>query len=52
MNDHQEFADAVQLVGSGAVEIPIDTVVAFEEFPAALDRLESGDQLGKVVLTR
>ncbi len=52
MNDHQEFADAVQLVGSGAVEIPIDTVVAFEEFPAALDRLASGDQLGKVVLTR
>ena len=24
MNDHREFADAMQLVGSGAVEIPID----------------------------
>ena len=52
MNDHQEFADAVQLVGSGAIEIPIDTVVPFEEFPAALERLESGEQLGKIVLTR
>ena len=52
MNDHQEFADAVQLVGSGAVEIPIDTVVGFEDFPAALERLESGEQLGKIVLTR
>ena len=52
MNNHQEFADAVQLVGSGTIEIPIDTVLAFEEFPAALDRLESGKQLGKIVLTR
>ena len=52
MNDHQEFADAVQLVGSGAIEIPIDTVLPFEEFPAALERLESGEQLGKIVLMR
>jgi NADPH:quinone reductase-like Zn-dependent oxidoreductase len=52
MNDHQEFADAVQLVGSGAIEIPIDTTLPFEEFPAALERLESGEQLGKIVLTR
>jgi NADPH:quinone reductase-like Zn-dependent oxidoreductase len=52
MNDHQEFADAVQLVGSGAIAIPIDTAVPFEEFPAALERLESGTHLGKIVLAR
>jgi len=52
MNDHQEFADAMQLVGSGAIEIPIDATFDFEEFPAALDRLETGHQLGKIVLTR
>ncbi|MEX1263367.1 MAG: alcohol dehydrogenase catalytic domain-containing protein [Actinomycetota bacterium] len=52
MNDHQEFADAMQLVGSGTVEIPIDATFAFEEFPAALSRLDSGEQLGKIVLSR
>ncbi len=52
MNDHQEFADAMQLVGSGAIEIPIDATFGFEEFPAALERLEAGRQLGKIVLTR
>ena len=29
----QEFADALQLVGSGAVEVPIDATFGFEEFP-------------------
>ncbi len=52
MNDHQEFADAMQLVGSGAIEIPIDAMFGFEEFPAALELLEAGRQLGKIVLTR
>ncbi|HEX7247942.1 MAG TPA: alcohol dehydrogenase catalytic domain-containing protein [Actinomycetota bacterium] len=52
MNDHREFADAMQLVGSGAVEIPVDATFGFEGFPAALARLEAGDQLGKIVLTR
>jgi len=52
MNDHQEFADAMQLVGSGTIEIPIDATYAFEEFPAALEPLEAGRQLGKIVLTR
>ena len=52
MNDHQEFADAMQLVASGAVEIPIDATYPFEDFPKALARLDSGEQLGKIVLTR
>lgn len=52
MNDHQEFADAMQLVGSGTVEIPIDATFPFEDLPAALSRLDSGEQLGKIVLSR
>ena len=52
MNDHQEFADAMQLVGSGTVEIPIDATYPFEDFPKALARLDAGEQLGKIVLTR
>lgn len=52
MNDHREFADAVALVRAGAVDVPVDTVFGFEELPAALERLEAGDQLGKIVLAR
>jgi D-arabinose 1-dehydrogenase-like Zn-dependent alcohol dehydrogenase len=52
MNDHREFADAMQLVGSGTVEIPIDATYPFEAFPTALARLDSGDHLGKIVLGR
>jgi NADPH:quinone reductase-like Zn-dependent oxidoreductase len=52
MNDHREFRDAVELVGAGVVDVPIDEVFAFEDYPAALERLESGDQLGKLVLAR
>jgi NADPH2:quinone reductase len=53
MNDHREFADAVGLVARGEVEpIPVDSAFGFEDFPAALARLDAGDQLGKIVLMR
>lgn len=52
MNDHREFADALHLAGSGAIEIPVDTTYPFEDYPAALERLEAGAQLGKIVLSR
>jgi NADPH:quinone reductase-like Zn-dependent oxidoreductase len=52
MNDHQEFADAVAMVAGGALDIPVDSVFPFEDYPTALARLESGDQLGKLVLAR
>jgi NADPH:quinone reductase-like Zn-dependent oxidoreductase len=52
MNDHREFRDAVELVGAGVVEVPVDETFAFEGYPAALARLEAADQLGKLVLTR
>jgi NADPH:quinone reductase-like Zn-dependent oxidoreductase len=52
MNDHREFAEAVRLEEAGSVSVPVDSVVPFEDLPAALERLESGDQLGKIVLGR
>jgi NADPH:quinone reductase-like Zn-dependent oxidoreductase len=52
MNDHREFAEAVRLLSDRRVEVPIDAALPFEEFPAALERLETGDHLGKIVLTR
>ena len=52
MNDHEEFAAGMALVAGGTVEVPVDAEFPFEEYPAALARLEAGDQLGKLVLTR
>ncbi len=45
-----EFADVVDLVASGAVRPPVDRVYDFTELPAALARLDAGEQLGKVAL--
>jgi NADPH:quinone reductase-like Zn-dependent oxidoreductase len=53
MNDHREFADAVGMVDRGEVDpVPVDSTFAFEDFPAALARLDAGNQLGKIVLER
>ncbi|MGZ5128913.1 MAG: zinc-binding dehydrogenase [Actinomycetota bacterium] len=53
MNDHREFTDAVGMVARGEVDpVPVDSRFAFEDFPAALARLDAGDQLGKIVLER
>ena len=53
MNDHREFADAVGMVDRGEVEpVPVDSTFAFQDFLAALARLDAGDQLGKIVLER
>ena len=52
MNDHHEFAEAASLIASGRVTIPVDSTFGFDQFPAALERLESGEQIGKIVLMR
>jgi NADPH:quinone reductase-like Zn-dependent oxidoreductase len=53
MNDHAEFAEVVGMVERGEVPpVPVDAVVPFEDLPSALARLDSGRQLGKVVLGR
>jgi len=51
MNDHREFAEALELVEAG-LDVPVEESVPFEGFPEALERLEAGDQLGKLVLAR
>lgn len=49
MGSHEEFDDVVRLVGQG-LPIAVDQVFDRADYPAALERLRSGDQLGKVVL--
>jgi len=52
MNNRDEFGEAVNLVADGEVSVPVDSIVPFDDLPTALHRLESGDQLGKIVLGR
>lgn len=49
MGSHREFEEVTGMVARG-LPIPIDEVVDLEDFPAALDRLDAGQQLGKLVL--
>lgn len=52
MFTRREFAEVVDLVGSGRVPVVVDSVHPFEDLPAALARLDAADQYGKVVLAR
>ncbi|MBX3286077.1 MAG: zinc-binding dehydrogenase [Actinobacteria bacterium] len=49
MGGYGEFAEVVRLVEQG-LPIAVDQELDRQEYPAALERLASGDQLGKVVL--
>jgi zinc-binding alcohol dehydrogenase/oxidoreductase len=49
MGSYEEFAAVTQLVADG-VDVHVDTVLPLADYPAALERLERGDQLGKIVL--
>ncbi len=44
-----EFQQVTDMVGDG-MTVVIDEVVPLSEYPAALERLRRGDQLGKIVL--
>jgi NADPH:quinone reductase-like Zn-dependent oxidoreductase len=50
MSDHGEFARATALVADGRVPVLVDAVYPFEDLHGALDHLERGGQLGKVVI--
>jgi len=50
MFDMAEFADVTNLVGSGRVPIIIDSTFGFDELPAAMERMQNGEQFGKIVL--
>ncbi len=49
MGSYQEFAEVTALMAQG-LEVRVDDVVGLADYPAALARLEAGEQLGKIVL--
>jgi NADPH:quinone reductase-like Zn-dependent oxidoreductase len=49
MGSYQEFAQLTDLVAQG-LPIQVDQVFEIADYPAALERLERGEQLGKIVL--
>ena len=49
MGSHEEFDDVVRLVEQG-LPVAVDHVFDRADYPAALERLRSGGQLGKIVL--
>lgn len=51
MGSYQEFAELTTLVDQG-LAVHVDRTFDLAEYPAALEWLEAGDQLGKVVLRR
>ncbi len=51
MGTNADFAGAYELVASGRARPVVDEVFPLEEIRAAHERLEAGEQLGKVVLS-
>ena len=49
MGSYQEFAAVTTLIGQG-LPVQVDEVVPLADYPKALERLEQGEQLGKIVL--
>ncbi|HQV58861.1 MAG TPA: zinc-binding dehydrogenase, partial [Ilumatobacteraceae bacterium] len=49
MGSYAEFDEVTALVADG-LDVFIDQVIALDHYPAALHRLEQGEQLGKIVL--
>jgi NADPH:quinone reductase-like Zn-dependent oxidoreductase len=51
MGTGEDFAGAYELVASGRARPVVDTVLPLEKIRTAHERLEAGEQLGKIVLT-
>jgi NADPH:quinone reductase-like Zn-dependent oxidoreductase len=51
MNDRADFAEALDLVARGQVEVPVASI-PFDGYPVALERLAGGRQIGKLILVR
>jgi NADPH:quinone reductase-like Zn-dependent oxidoreductase len=51
MGTNDDFLGAYELVRSGRARIHVDAVFPLSEIRAAHERLEAGEQLGKIVLT-
>jgi NADPH:quinone reductase-like Zn-dependent oxidoreductase len=51
MGSYAEFDEVTRMVAGAGVPVIVDEVLdGLEAFPAALDRLSKGDQLGKIVI--
>lgn len=50
MGSYQEFAEVTRLIAAG-LAVTVDRTLPLADYPAALHRLETGQQLGKIVLT-
>jgi NADPH:quinone reductase-like Zn-dependent oxidoreductase len=46
-----EFRELIALVAAGGIKPVIDRCFTLDELPAAFDRLQNGEQFGKVVIT-
>ena len=51
MGTRTDFLGAYELVRSGQAKVHVDTVLPLADIRAAHERLEAGEQLGKIVLT-
>ena len=49
MGSYPEFDEVTALVGQG-LDVHVDEVLDRSDYPAALERLRRGEQLGKIVL--
>lgn len=52
MGNHAQFARALNWIRIGKAKSPVSRVFPFDELPEALRYLDSGDQVGKVVIGR
>lgn len=50
MANHAQFARATTWIGTVGAKAPVSRVFDFTDLPAALEHLEAGEQVGKVVL--
>ena len=50
MGNDQEFVDMIELVGRHEIIPVVDSVYELEDAPKAFDRMEAGQQFGKIVL--
>jgi zinc-binding alcohol dehydrogenase/oxidoreductase len=50
MGSYQEFDELLTLLGDDTLGVHIDRTFPLAEYPAALQRLRQGEQLGKIVL--
>ena len=50
MGTLKDFAEVMTLVSSGKLKVALDKTFPLQEARAAEERLESGQQLGKIIL--